>query len=94
MTSAGIAFAIIFVSYLEKILSFLIIIRVLLSWVPQMRPNFFTRIVFETTQPLLNAVYVVFPGLRRSMNDLSPIIVFLVISLVRDLIVAGLYRLI
>ncbi len=93
MISAGIAFAIIFVNYLEKIVSFLILIRVLLSWIPNLRPNFFTRIVLETTQPLINIVYMVFPSMRRSFIDLSPIIVFLVIGLLRDLIIAGLSRL-
>ncbi len=93
MIVAGIAFAIIFINYLERIFSFLILIRVLLSWLPRTRPNFFTQIVFDTTQPLLNAVYWVFPALRKSTIDLSPIIVFFALGLLRDLIVSGLYRL-
>lgn len=89
-----IVFLQVFVHYLERILSFLILIRVLLSWFPTARSNFFVRFVIDTTQPLFNLVYRFLPQMRMGMMDLSPIILFLAIGWIAELIIAGLGMLI
>ncbi|MBI4836512.1 MAG: YggT family protein [Candidatus Abawacabacteria bacterium] len=82
-----IAFLIIFVSRLEAIISFLVLLRILLSWFPNIRANFLVKIVVDVTQPLFALVYRFFPSLRRNTIDFSPIIVFLGIQIIRDIIV-------
>lgn len=76
-----------FVDYLEKILSFCVLIRVILSWFPNARANFFTRTIVDVTQPLFALVYRVFPSMRHGALDFSPIIVFVMLQIVRDLLV-------
>lgn len=85
-----IAVLISFVHYLEKILSFCVLVRVILSWFPLLRTNFLTRFVVDVTQPLFLLVYKIFPSMRQGGIDLSPIIVFIGIQLVRDLLIYSL----
>lgn len=89
-----IAFLILFVTYLERIVSFLVLVRVILTWFPRMHANFFTRFVVDTTQPLFQLVYRFIPSLRTMAIDFSPIIVFLGVQLLRDLVVSVLLRLV
>lgn len=81
------ALIIAFVDYFEKILSLLILIRVVLSWFPLLRPNFLIRLVVDVTQPLFNLVNRLIPSLRKSVVDFSPIIVYFSIQILRDIII-------
>lgn len=81
------ALIIAFVDYFEKILSLLILIRVVLSWFPLLRPNFLIRLVVDVTQPLFNLVNHLIPSLRKSVVDFSPIIVYFSIQILRDIII-------
>lgn len=84
----------VFVHYFERILSLMVLIRVLMSWFPAAKANFFGRLVIDATQPLFNVVYRLFPQMRMGMMDFSPIIVFLAIGWIAELIIIGLGSLI
>ncbi len=89
-----IAFLQVFVYYFERILSLLILIRIILSWFPAMRANFFSRLVIDVTQPLFNLVYRIIPQMRQGPLDFSPIIIFLALNWLGDFIIGALGRLI
>lgn len=84
----------VFVHYFERILSLMVLIRVILSWFPAAKGNFFGRLVMDATQPLFNVVYRFFPQMKMGMMDFSPIIVFLAIGWIAELIIVGLGSLI
>ncbi len=89
-----ITFLQVFVHYFERILSLMVLIRVLMSWFPAAKGNFFGRLVMDATQPLFNIVYRIIPQMRMGMMDFSPIIVFLAIGWIAELIIIGLGSLI
>lgn len=93
MMTSIIVFLQIFVHYLERILSLLILARVLMSWFPAAKNNFLGRLVMDVTQPLFNLVYRFFPQMRMGMMDFSPIIIFLAIGWIAELIIFGLGKL-
>lgn len=94
MRTSIIIFLQIFVHYLERILSLLILARVLMSWFPAAKNNFFGRLVIDVTQPFFNLVYRIFPQMRLGVMDFSPIIIFLAIGWIAELIIFGLGKLI
>ncbi len=87
MMAQIIVFLISFVDYFEKILSMCVLIRVILSWFPNARVNWFTRVIVDVTQPLFLVVYKLMPSLRNGGIDFSPIIVFIGLQLVRDIVI-------
>lgn len=87
MRTSIIIFLQIFVHYLERILSLLILARVLMSWFPAAKNNFLGRLVIDVTQPLFNAVYRIFPQMRLGMMDFSPIIIFLAIGWIAEFLI-------
>ncbi len=89
-----ITFLQVFVHYFERILSLMVLVRVILSWFPTAKGNFFGRLVMDATQPLFNVVYRFFPQMKMGMMDFSPIIVFLAIGWIAELIIIGLGSLI
>ena len=84
----------VFVHYFERILSLMVLIRVIMSWFPAAKGNFFGRLVMDATQPLFNVVYRLIPQMKMGMMDFSPIIVFLAIGWIAELIIIGLGTLI
>ncbi|MDK3161733.1 YggT family protein [Anaerolineae bacterium CFX9] len=63
----------------------ILLARVLLSWFPNVdRSNPLVRFVFEITEPILQPIRNLMP--RDMMIDFSPLIVFLVISLLQRLL--------
>lgn len=75
-----------FVRIFFDILSFLIIVRVLLSWFPNRPHNALFDFIFEVTTPVLRVARKITP--RLGMIDLSPIIALLALDLLRTLILA------
>lgn len=63
----------------------ILLARVLLSWFPNVdRSNPLIRFVFEVTEPILRPIRDLMP--RGMMLDFSPLIVFLVISVLMRLL--------
>ena len=73
-----------FIKIFFDILSFLIIVRVLLSWFPNRPHHALFDFIIEVTNPVLNAAKRVTP--RLGMIDLSPIIALVALDLFRTLL--------
>jgi YggT family protein len=68
-----------------EILSWLIVARVILSWVRHDPGNPIIRFVYEVTEPVLRPFRRLMPG--RSPVDFSPILAFLAIYLIRQVVI-------
>ncbi|MDR1665326.1 MAG: YggT family protein [Clostridiales bacterium] len=80
------------VDYFFRILSYALLIRVLLSWFPMVHNAKPVRLLFSVTEPILAPVRNL---IRRSplggpgmVLDFSPIIVFFLIDVVRNIIIS------
>lgn len=67
-----------FVTLFVTVFNFLILIRVLMSWVPNLAENRFGRLVFELTEPLLAPIRKLLP--QSQMLDLSPLVAFFLLQ--------------
>jgi YggT family protein len=81
-------FIVTFVTLLLQILSYLILGRVLLSWIDPTGNMRITQILRELTEPILGPIRSLIPSI--GMIDISPIVAFLLISLLQRLIVSAL----
>ncbi|MBL7072304.1 MAG: YggT family protein [Candidatus Omnitrophica bacterium] len=79
-----------FVSLVFNILYFILIIRIIISWVGADPYNEIVRVIYKITDPLL-APFRALP-LRIGAIDFSPIVAFLVLSVVKSLVVNLLYQ--
>ncbi len=79
-----------FVSLVFNILYFILIIRIIISWVGADPSNEIVRVIYKITDPLL-APFRALP-LRIGAIDFSPIVAFLVLSVVKNLVVNLLYQ--
>ncbi len=73
---------------LIDVVEWLVIIRCILSWFPNFQ-NGFTELIYKVTEPLLAPVRRVLERFIRPgalMIDLSPIILYLLLGLVRRLL--------
>lgn len=71
--------------YALTIFQLILLARVLLSWFPNVdRSNPLIRLVFDLTEPILQPIRNLMP--RDMMIDFSPLIVFLVISVLQRLL--------
>lgn len=71
-----------------NIMEYAILARVLLSWIP-LPNNQFTRLLYQITEPILGPVRSLLnksPIGGNSMLDFSPIVAFLLIGFVRNII--------
>ncbi len=75
-----------FIKIFFDILSFLVIVRVLLSWFPHRPHQGFFDLIFEITDPILGLAKKIIPPL--GMVDLSPIIVLFALNLLKSLLLA------
>lgn len=65
----------------------IVFIRIILSWVPgASNRNEFVRLVYSITEPLLAPFRMIVPLGRMGGIDVSPIILFLVLGLLKQLI--------
>ena len=71
---------------LVEIFNILLLIRVVLSWIP-MRENALTRAVYSVTEPILEPIRrAIYPLMRSIPLDISPIIAYFLIQLIRNII--------
>jgi len=77
--------------YLIQIINFLILGRVIMSWISQDMNNPVVRFFYQTTEPIMAPIRDVLNrlGLGGSMFDFSPIVALLLLSLISKI----LYRL-
>ncbi len=78
------------VSLVFNILFFVLVIRIVLSWVGADPYNEIVQIIYRVTEPIL-APFRRLP-LKMGAIDFSPIIAFLVLSVLRNFIVNVLYQ--
>ncbi|MFH1665276.1 MAG: YggT family protein [Candidatus Omnitrophota bacterium] len=78
------------ITLIFNILYFLLVIRIILSWVNADPYNEIVRVIYAVTDPLL------LPFRRLSLQmggiDFSPILAFLVLSVVKNLLVNIIYQ--
>jgi len=71
------------------LINLLILARVIISWFPVSRDNEIVRILYQITEPILAPIRSLLQRSSFSRNlmfDLSPIIAFLLIGVLRDII--------
>lgn len=68
-----------------RVIEILVLIRIILSWVMPSR-NEFTDLVYNVTEPLLKPFRFNIP-IGRMYMDLSPIVLFFVLSLLKRVII-------
>lgn len=81
-------YVITFVQLLFQILSYLILGRVLLSWIDPSGNMRISQVLRELTEPILGPIRSLMPNI--GMIDISPIIAFLLLNLLQRLIVGAL----
>jgi YggT family protein len=77
-------FLAIFIRLFVLALSFILLARVLMSWVDPSFKGPVGRFVYETTEPFLAPIRRVLPP--TGMIDLSPLVAFLILSVVLALV--------
>lgn len=86
------SFLITFVDLFFNILTWAILIRVLLSWIPGLSPfNPLVRLLASITDPILEPARRVIPPI--GMLDISPIVVLFALQIVREFLVRFLLNL-
>ncbi|MBF0216513.1 MAG: YggT family protein [Candidatus Omnitrophica bacterium] len=79
------------VSILFSVVYFILVIRIVISWVGADEYNEIVRIVYSVTDPILAPLRRL--PLQVGMIDFSPIVAFLLLSVVKNVIVGILYQL-
>ncbi|MDD4363027.1 MAG: YggT family protein [Atribacterota bacterium] len=70
------------INFIFRIYGYFIIARIFLSWVPVDRSNPIIRFIYRVTEPILAPFRIILP-LGGVGIDLSPVIVFFLLSLLR-----------
>lgn len=70
------------INILFRIYSYIILARIFISWLPVDRTNPIIRLIYQITEPVLAPFRVILP-LGGMGIDLSPIIVFFLLNLLR-----------
>ncbi len=75
------------IARIETVLEIILIIRIILSWFPNMN-NSFTDIVYSLTEPVLKPLreYFVF-RISNMYIDLSPIVLIFIMRFIRTLLI-------
>lgn len=74
-----------------QVYTWLLIIRILLSWAPRLNPHHpVIRFIYEITEPFLGLFRRVIPPFGAI--DFSPIIAFFVLQLIRQVVIGLLWR--
>lgn len=69
-----------------EIYTFVLLIRILMSWIPNLDPyNPIVQMLRQVTDPVLEPARRLIPPI--GMIDISPIVVFIALSIIRDLLV-------
>ncbi len=75
---------------LLDIYSFIIIIRIFISWINPDPYNPVIRFLYSVTDPVLNPMRRIIPPIG-GMIDISPMIVLLLIELIKQFIIKSIY---
>ncbi len=70
------------INILFRIYSYVILARIFISWLPVDRTNPIIRLIYQITEPVLAPFRIILP-LGGMGIDLSPIIVFFLLNLLR-----------
>lgn len=75
-------------SLLLKIIDYLILIRVLLSFFPTLQNSKISYFIYQMTEPILAPCRAILDklGLGMGMIDFSPILAFLLLSLIQNIL--------
>ena len=79
-----------FVNVAFEVYYFLIMARIILSWLPVNFYNPIIRFIYEVTEPYLALFRRIIPPL--GMFDLSPIVAFFVLGLLHRLVISLLFK--
>jgi len=79
------------VTFFFQVLYVLVIVRAFLSWFPKAKGNY-VDIIIKITDPLLNPIKHFIPPLGRV--DFSPIILFIILQILKELIIIILYKIV
>lgn len=83
-------FLVTFLQLLSKILYFAIFGRIILSWIDPQGGMRVTQILYEITEPVLGPIRRLMP--QMGMLDLSPIVAFILLSVLEQVLVGALVR--
>lgn len=73
-----------------QIYTFVLLIRILITWIPNLDPyNPIVQMLFQVTEPVLEPARKLIPPI--GMIDISPIVVFIVLGILQDLLVRMAY---
>ncbi len=73
-----------------QIYTFVLLIRILVTWIPNLDPYHpIVQMLFQVTDPVLEPARKLIPPI--GMIDISPIVVFIVLGILQDLLVRMAY---
>lgn len=77
-------------SILIKIIDSLVMVRVLLSFFPNMQSSNVSYFIYQMTEPILAPCRAILDrvGLNMGMIDFSPILAFLILNIIENLVYA------
>ncbi len=78
------------ISMIFNIIYFLLVIRIILSWVGADTYNEIVAVIYRITDPILAPLQRL--PLRVGMIDFSPVIAFIILSVAKDFIIRILYQ--
>ncbi len=69
-----------------QIYTFVLLVRILITWIPNLDPYHpIVQMLFQVTDPVLEPARKLIPPI--GMIDISPIVVFIVLGILQDLLV-------
>lgn len=82
------------VDWLLRIIEYAILGRVIISWLPISRDNPFIRLLYQITEPILAPIRGIIERSsigRNMIFDFSPLIAFVLIGLLRNILIRMLF---
>ncbi|WP_053956925.1 YggT family protein [Inediibacterium massiliense] len=81
------------VEYFFRVLNFLILVRILLSWIQPHGYGTITKVIYQLTEPILAPFRKLLQNFNIGMGmiDISPILAVLFLDLIRKVILSLLY---
>jgi YggT family protein len=77
------------ISFVFMVMEFAILIRVFISWIPIPKENRLIGLLYQVTEPILAPIRGIIERSsfgKNMMFDFSPIVAFLIIGLIRNII--------
>jgi YggT family protein len=73
-----------------QIYTFVLLVRILITWIPNLDPHHpIVQMLFQVTDPVLEPARKLIPPI--GMIDISPIVVFIALGILQDLLVRMAY---